>query len=200
MWPAPVRCVQLLLLVVVSCAVTKMHLDPGLWPLVEPWLCHTDVLALELLGNLRAGIEPGHTEEPRSDPHLRSTSLPGCNTPLILLLQLCCTTHILYPTVVLLSMWPVLRTTCYLEIVKHFHSFSSLFFSALPASLLFGSFFLLMRERLDSWGVGEPNNDQKTSFRPHAERIVRGKGPRGTVLSNICVIYFAWDKKVGGGG
>lgn len=38
-------------------------------------------------------------------------------------------------------------------------------------------------------------NDQKTSLRPHAERIVRGRGPGGTVLSNnICAIHSAWDK------
>ncbi len=59
----------------------------------------------------------------------------------------------------------------------------------LPISLLFGSFFPQRREKLGG------NNDQKTSFRPHAERKVRGRGPRGTVLSNnICAIHSAWDK------
>lgn len=37
---------------------------------------------------------------------------------------------------------------------------------------------------------------KKKSFRPHAEHIVRRRGPGGTVLSNnICAIHLVWDKE-----
>lgn len=47
-------------------------------------------------------------------------------------------------------------------------------------------------------GWGETTIKKQVS-RPHAERIVRGRSPRGTVLSNgICAIHFAWECRRGG--
>lgn len=96
------------------------------------------------------------------------------------------------------------HSTCdlsYTEIVKQYVSFIILKHGCVllfPPSLIWlllvspspsslGPFFLPWRENLGG------NNDQKTSFRPHAERVVRERGPRGTVLSNnICAIH-SWD-------
>lgn len=69
--PAPVR------RVLASDPVTNMLLGLALWPLVQSWLCCTDVLAPAPLWVLCPGEEPGHPEKPRSNPHLQST-LPGC--------------------------------------------------------------------------------------------------------------------------
>lgn len=100
------------------------------------------------------------------------------------------------------NMWPALCTARYLDIVKEYvffillrHGCELLFPPSLiwlllvfPSPSSLGPFFFRVERR---WGG---NNDQKTSFRPHAERIVRGRGPRGTVLSNnICAIHSTWD-------
>lgn len=70
-WPVSMR------RVLVSQTMTNMLLDPGLWPLVQFWLCWTDVMAFAQLWELCPGIEQGHPEKPHADPH---PALPGCDT------------------------------------------------------------------------------------------------------------------------
>lgn len=129
------------------------------------------------------------------DPYCSSTvpSVPSSNSEL--------------PTVALRkhSACDLSYTTCYLGIVKQCvffiflkHGCVLLFPPSLRWLLLVSpspsSLGPLFPRGGRSWGVGG-DNDQNTSFRPHAERIVRGRGPRGTVLSNnICAIHSAWDK------
>lgn len=60
-------------------------------------------------------------------------------------------------------------------------------------------FFLYVDQPSEEGEVGGETTIKKQVCGPHAERIVRGRSPRGTVLSNgICAIHFAWECGRGG--